>query len=529
MSSAFRPRGVSLPRSYARGGGQERRSYPLDRLAEVEGYNGNMMLARDLATDQKLQVTIQPRKTTASTAAAATRTGGASDKKWSGNRIDEHMAEEVPVGSWVMLESSLDTARSLRGKESIQEVQVRWVKNITEPREDKIMRGPITGKGYRGAMQSFQNWWDKANRTERNADTFDRAIAVTDQESINEFAAMLDETAVKFANKEYPLRRGFQFRVVKVVEEPTEGSGNRPGRPGRAIPLNFSVQIDYISEEGATNGEGHLPSGEEFKGFINDYIEYVWGDYGRQPGEEGYVDPASPEYRQPAIAVEDLESCQIEIVTYGFYKAGDTKYNDRLAYEEPEPGQIPSALYTLTHSECRWTEDEDPVMGKNLAILSYLQLVPDTVDKKTRAWVENRMVRQLYTNGPRMHVHSFVKTSTGATVTMKDSPLDIIRAPRTDAASEEGQAQNAGGASQVGGADLLQASHQDALSSTGAGNSPFGEDGSDGFLGEFEDSNAFVDAPAAAPAPAAAEAPAAAPAPAPAEAPAAKPAGRSRL
>ena len=526
MNSAFRPRGVSASRA-SRGGGQERRNYPLDRLAVVEGYNGNMMLARDLATDQKLQVTIQPRKITATSAAAATRSNTtASDKKWSGNKIDEHMAEEVPVDSWVMLEAAVDTGRTMRGKDSIQEVQVRWVKNITEPREDKIMRGPISGKGYRGAMQSFQNWWDKANRTERNAATFDRAISITDQESIDEFAAMLDDTATKFANKEYPLRRGFQFRVVKVVEEATEGTNGRPGRPGRAVPLNFSFPIDYIQEEGSQNGEGHVPTGEEFKGFINDYVDYIWGDYGRKPEEDGYVDPSSPDYRQPAIPVEDLEASQIEFATYGFYKAGDTRYNDRLAYDDPEPGQIPSALYTLTHSESRWTEDEEPVVGKNLAILSYLQLVPDTIDKKTRQFLENRMARQLYTNGPRMHVHSFIKTSGGATVTMKDSPLDIIRAPRVDAAGEEGQSQSAGGAAQVGGADLLQASHQDALS--GVGDSPFGDEGTGGFLGGFEDSNAFVDAApetAAAPAPAPAPAPAAAPAPAEV----AKPAGRSRI
>lgn len=516
MSNAFRPKGVSASRA-SRGGGQERRNYPLDRLAEVEGYSGNMMYARDLDTNQKLQVTIQQRTPTVRSASAASRNTTASDKKWSGNKIDEHMAEEVAIGSWVMLESALDTGRTMRGKESIQEVSVRWIKNITEPREDKIMRGPITGKGFRGAMQSFQNWWDKANRTERNAATFDRAISVNDQESIDEFAAMLDDVAAKFANKEYPLRRGFQFRVVKVVEQPTEGTNGRPGRPGRAIPLNFSFPIDYIQEEGSQNGEGHVPTGEEFKGFINDYVDYIWGDYGRKPDEEGYVDPASPDYRQPAISVEDLEQSEIEIATYAFYKAGDTRYNDRLAYEEPEPGAIPSALYTLTNSASRWTEDEEPVVGKNLAILSYLQLVPDGVDKKTRQFVENRMARQLYTNGPRMHVHSFIKTSTGASVSMKDSPLDIIRAPRADA---NGESQPAGeGASQVGGADLLQASQQDALS--GGGDSPFGEDGADSFLGEFNGDNAFASEPAAeAPAPAAAPAPATAPAAAPAAAPA---------
>ncbi len=507
MSNAFRPKGVSAGR--ASRGGTERRNYPQDRLAVVEGYNGNLMFARDLATGQKLEASIAPRKVTASSAAASTRGNSASDKKWSGNKIDEHMAEEVPVDSWVMLEAAVETGRTMRGKDSITQVQVRWVKNITEPREDKIMRGAITGKGYRGSMQSFQNWHDKANRTARNADTFDRAISVNDQESINEFAAMLDDSATKFAAREYPLRRGFQFRTIKMVEEPTEGTNGRPGRPGRAVPLNFSYPIDYLQDEGAQDGEGHLPTGDEFRGYINGYIDYIWGDYGRQPNEEGYVDPASPEYRQPAIPVEDLEKCEIEIATYGFYKAGDAKYNDRLTYDEPEPGQIPSALYILTNSESRWTEEEDPVVGKNMAILGYLQLVPDSVDKKTRQFVENRMARQLYTNGPRMHVHSFIRTSTGATLSMKDSPLDIIRAPREDATGGETPAQT--GAAGVGGADLLQAAGHDVLPT--GGESPFG-DGND-FLGGLEGGNAFLDeaqpsaAPAAAPAPAPAATPAA--------------------
>lgn len=479
MSSAFRPKGVNASRGV--GGRREVRDYPRDRLAIVNGYdlNRGVMLATEKDTNLKLEITIQQRQN--ANPAPATAARRTTEIKWSGNKIDALMAESLVEGTWVILESCRGSERISRGKESVLPVAARWVINVAEPNDDKCFTGVFTLKAYKDAIENVQRWDEKA-------------ISSEDTAALDAFAAELDDVNEKFQRRERPIRRGFQFRIVKLVEPATEGSGGRPGRPAVKQVVNLSYPIDWINSE-SDNPEdfGTPPTGAQFREYVNGYIDYIWGT------EEGAENP-----QVAAFPPEELATMSFEIATYRLYRGADPKINDRMNIAQPEPGQFASRLYEMGNTPMRYSFDDVPVVGKNLAVRGICQLINNSFDKKSNPpqIIFNHMVRQLFTNGPVGHVHTMIASPDGARITVHPD-LDRKR---------ENRAENAGanaGAGDAGGNELSQ-SPTDVLSGV---DTPFAEEADGGsFLGAGED--AFTAAAAATPAPA--EDAAATPAPAPA-------------
>lgn len=474
MSSAFRPKGVSASRPYQRG--NQQRDYPRDRLAVVNGFDlaRGVLLATEQGTNQKLEVTVAQRE---NQNAPAVPLRGATERKWSGNKIDALMAEALTEGSWVILEACRGSERITKGKESILPVAARWISNVSEPRPDKCFTGIFTLRNYKGVVDNVQAWDEKA-------------IDANDAQALKAFAAELDEVFTKFANRERPVRRGFQFRLIEELEPATEGVGGRPGRPPVLQTVNMSYPIDWLANESDDpDNLGAPPTGAQFSEYVNGYIDYVWGS------EDGSV--------QAAFPAERLEKMRFEITTYKFYKAGDSKYNERLIVPEPEPGRPTNRLYQLGNTPTIYSFDDDPVLGKNLAVRGILQLINDSFDKKANPpqIVANNMVRQLFTNGPVGHVQSMIQSADGYRVSVHPD-LDWKREQRADNTNSASAPANTAGSTE------LAPAAGDALVGV---EDPFaGSDDAGSFLAEP------VAAPAEAPAPAA-EAPAPAPAEAPAE------------
>lgn len=468
MSSAFRPKGVSASRARTT---REVRDYPRDRLAIVDGFDlaRGVMLATEQETNQKLEVTIIHRENTNSSASSAVRS--ATEKKWSGNKIDALMAESLTAGSWVILEGCKGSERITKGKESILPVAARWIINVTEPRADKCFTGVFTLRTYKGAVDNIQSWNQKA-------------IDANDSEALKAFSQELDEVHAKFKNRERPVRLGFQFRLIEEIEPATEGVNGRPGRPAVQQVVNMSYPIDWLAgDENDPEDVGSTPTGAQFSQYVNDYVDYIWG------AEDGST--------QPAFPAERLEKMRFEITTYKFYKAGDAKFNDRMLVPEPEPGSYVNRLYQLGNTPTRYSFEDDYVQGKNLAVRGILQLINDSFDKKSNPpqIIQNYLARQLFTNGPIGHVQSMIQTADGNRVTIHPD-LDWKREPRAD------RNNNAAPASTGGGSEL-NAGGGDALAGV-----------EDPFAGSDEAGSFLADVPAPAPAPAPAAEPAAAEAPA---------------
>ena len=217
MSNAFRPKGVS-----GRPGPRQARQssdYPRDRLAVVDSYDlsRGVMIAKEMDTDLKLEVSIQER-TPRPAASVAASTRNASERKWSGNKIDALMAEALVPGSWVILESTRGNESIMRGKERVLPVAARWITNVTEPRPDKCFTGIFTATAYHDEIKTIQAWDEKA-------------LDASDQQALEAFGAELDAVHSAWENRERPIRRGFQFRIVKLVEPPRARTASRAARP----------------------------------------------------------------------------------------------------------------------------------------------------------------------------------------------------------------------------------------------------------------------------------------------------------
>lgn len=466
MSSAFRPQGVSAGRGVRTN--QNRSDYPRDRLAIVDGYDlgRGVMLATEQDTERKLEVSIQQRNQKPGVTTTAPRNN--EERKWRGNKIDALMAESLIPGSWVILESTRGNETQMRGKESVLPVAARWIVNVSEPRPDKCFTGIFTLTAYRGNVENIQAWEEKA-------------IDAQDSDALTAFGEELDAINAAFKNRERPIRKGFQFRIVKQTSAATEGQNGRPGRPASYEVVDMSYPIDWINvESDDPDAIGEPPTNELFQSYVNGYIDHIWG------AEDGST-PAK-------FSEDELQNMRFEIATYRIFKAGDVQYNERMRIPEPTPGMFPSALHQLANTATRFSEGEDYVVGKNWAVRGILQLINDSFDKKSNPpqIVPNFMARQLFANGPRVNVHNMVATSDAGRAKVIES-LDRVL--------EKRDAPNAQAASGAGGSELSAPAGDQLVAPA---EDPFG--GAGDFLGEAADP--FLDAAAA---PAETSAPAAAP------------------
>ena len=447
--SSFRPRGVT-GRTFTPGN-RQRQDYPIDRIATVDGYdlNRGVLLATEQKTNKKLEVTIQHREAAAGVPAVASHARNNNERKWSGNKIDALMAEALTPGSWVILEKCRGNETVMKGNERTLIVSTGWISNVSEPRPDKCFQGVLTVSSYKDAVDSVQCWDEKA-------------MDANDADALKAFGEELDRIHTAFSNRERPVRRGFQFRIVKEVEPATEGRGGKPGKPAVYEAVDMSYPIDWIkSESEDPDNYGAPPTSADLFNFIDGYTNHVWGS---EPGAE--------EVTQAKFSPEELEKMRFEVVTYRHFKAGDVQYNDRLRIPQPEAGRVPSVLYTLANTPTRYSEDDDQVVGKNWAVRGILQLINDTFDKKSvpPQIIPNHMVRQVFYNGPRANVQAMIASSDGGRVKVAPSLDRVLDRTDRPAPGTDGPANSQGTLAPAGG-DALSGAEQ-----------PFGPDGGD-FLG----------------------------------------------
>lgn len=379
QKKTFRPNGIASGARAVRSG--QAKDYPVDRLVEITGYDlaSATMYARDVSNNVNLKVKITQRE-------VGNLAQAPSDRKWSGNRIDQKMQDSIPVGEWVVLERCQGNQKVMEGGKSVLPVTANWVVNVgrPDPTNPKVFNALMTAKAYRGVITSVQVWEDKA-------------IEINDRVSIEALGDKFDEVLTSFKNRESMVRHGIQFRLLKQTEE---ARGDRP--PSYQV-VNASNTLDWYREEDAPEDDiGHPLSKAQFVDFVNAYVDYVYG-----PEDES----------EPGLfPKEDFEKLRIEIMPYRVIKAGSVQFNPSLAISEPEAGRPPSILYQLANTPTRYSLD-DPTLyvGQNWGVRGIIQLVPDQIEKVNGQLKEVKvnLVKRLFVHGVRANILGMVQTADG--------------------------------------------------------------------------------------------------------------------
>lgn len=427
---SFRPKGVSAIRvGGSSGGAYQERDYPRDRLVKVERIDAvrGVLFGVEVGTNLKIEASIyvnpdsQPRSTLASN----------DDDNWRGDKIDERMVEKVEPGSLVVLGNCRGVTTQMIGRERVLPVTTRWVNNMPDLDDTKVFPGIFTIQSFRDEVRSVQHWAEKS-------------LSLQDADGITAFSNKLDTIVAESENGDRPVRAGFQFRAMELVEEAVPAAGGRPARPPVYNVLNMSYPIDWLTDEDKKAADpdyiGVPPSGADLEAMINGYLEHIWG-------VEGSEDPDE----QPMFDEETLPKIVVEIATYDFYKGGKLQFCPRLRIPAPNPESDDNRvlpLYSLASTPSRYSFDEEYVMGrKNWAVQGILRLTGDSYDKKEKKLIVLNLARELFCNGPRTNVQAMVRASDGGRVKV-DPRLDRPAEHRANSTSLEGAEKAEGGLSQ---------------------------------------------------------------------------------
>lgn len=402
---SFRPKGVTAIRATGGRGGYQERDYPKDRLVRVERIDPvrKILFGVDVKDNLKIEASIYVNPDYQPTSSQASTT----DENWQGNMIDERMAEAIEPGSLVVLGNCRGVTVQMIGRERVLPVTTRWVNHMTDLDDTKVFPGIFTIQSFRDEVRSVQHWNE-------------RSISLNDKEALTKFAEELDHLAEESENQNRPIRKGFQFRVMEMVEPAVPAGGGRPERPPVYNVINLSYPIDWLIDEDKKAADpdyiGLPPTGEDFENMINGFMSHVWG-------VEGSEDPDE----QPMFEPEVLEKLVIEIAVYDYYKGGKLQYCPRLRIPQPDPEAEDNRvlpLYSLANTPTRYSPDEEYVKGrKNWAVQGILRLTGDSFDKKAKEIVVLNLARELFCNGLRGNVHSMVRASDGGRVKV-DPSLD---------------------------------------------------------------------------------------------------------
>jgi hypothetical protein len=472
----FQKEGMSVSRAFQAGGNKSGFTpKPRDRLVEVVGYNvgQSTMQARDTGTGKLMDVIVNSSR--AAELSSKAQTKGVADKApaWVGYLIDQSMANELPVGTRVVLEGTVPRGRPIkRGGDEFMQIECRYVSSASEPTPEKLFRAILTADSYDGRISSVQAWDEKALDTQDNRD------------DIVTFFDKMDEVRASYARQENPVGLGMQMRAVVPTGAAEDGT------PTYEV-IDTTTAFHWVApvKDAAGNKveDGHPMGKEDAIGLIDGYIGYLNDKF-----PEGTFDT-------------DKDFC-VEVMTFRNFKG--SIQSKAMAVNE----RSPLGSLVTTPTKCA-QDDEEYITGRNWAVDGIVALTRDVAPKKPgEPWVARNMVDKLFANGYRAHVASLVKTSDGGRAHVHPA----LNSPRVDREATAGAPAANAGARQASPASATPAAGDGFASDGGFGAADFGS-GANAF--EAAMAAPAASAPAASAQAPAASTPAAAPAAAAAETP----------
>lgn len=288
--------------------------------------------------------------------------------KRAGNRIDEFMAKDFPVGHKVVVEKAVETQFKAAG--GLKVFEGNWIHNATQQDESKLFTGlfTVTRKKDVNRLASIQRWDEQAHR-------------VGDKEFIISFAEKLEIDYAEFlAGKKLP-RRGFQLRTMKK-------DGDQYVCIDSTEPFN---NIKIASEDGEAQ---YTPITRDFLvGICKQYKDYLVESY--------------PTLKE--------DGCVIEIMTFISYFA--SKESSEMTWEKDW-----MSIAKMTERVSKRSADDNGYNGRNTGVRGILELTADDdkIVNKQMILCPRDIAQRFYANNSLWDVRTMVDSFDGCKVRLAD-------------------------------------------------------------------------------------------------------------
>lgn len=418
---SFNPQGVSFPQMFKKqqSGNSNFRQTPTDKLVEVvsitggENGQGSMVV---LERNERFGVRRCHVKISHKTQERMKNSSGyknTSSRGWSGNVIDSHMEQEIPVGSVLVLEACLSTGpkKVVNGEETYF-FETNWVHKVSDPSPEKTFSGIFTISTYKENVVAVQHWREKALPIDLSGENADNS-------QLEALADDLDVIVKAKNDGDFLPNIGVQFYTAVPSKTGADG------KVEEYTTIDTSPPFDWVPGKTDENGvkiEGHPLTGDRFIELIGGYRNYIFGD-----AESGI---------KPKFSNEELKDAILEVQVYTNITA--SQKSQSMIVSEERKG---APLYRMSHTPTKYAQDDQGyVTTKNWAVFGILTISSDKaeVNMKTRQTVFTRrdLATRLFANGVMGNVLSFVRTSDG-TKKVPHENLKVILNPT--GAQEEGQ------------------------------------------------------------------------------------------
>ena len=292
--------------------------------------------------------------------------------KWVGHDIDARMQKAVKENSHIILEKVVLSRTITKDGKKIYLAEAQRVHNVTNPNPKKTFNGIFTISA---------NMDGNINRVTNVQSWDDTAIDIGDDEAIANLNNRLNKVTEIFESGSYCPTIGVQFRAYVPSTESDV----------RHTTIDRSPTYDYIpakkDEKGNIIEKGKPLTSEKFTSILAGYINYI---------------NSNEEYQKLGVVVE--------VTTYTSYRASTMSKSLVISSNQYDPLNILSN----TPTKCA-IGDEDYLQGKNWGVVGIVKITSDKVREENDQFVKEprHMVNQLFANGIKADVQSFIKTSKG--------------------------------------------------------------------------------------------------------------------
>lgn len=291
----------------------------------------------------------------------------ATPAKWQGHSIDQAMADHLKIGDKIVLESAVPMGTLSLNGSSVKKVQTDYIRNTRDPSPEKTFEGLFSISADKGRIFLVQRWEQKA-------------YLVSDAAKMQHVYDLFDEASEKYKNGEPVATYGFQARVVIPSENPKDP----------CIVYDLSPPIDWIQRQLDENKTEIAPGRPLDSQKLKEILF----------AEDGYIP-----YADNLFPLESYPTRFYEIAIFRNYRAGPMSRQMEIPDRQYDP------FYIMSRTPTRLALDDSSfVTEKNIAVLGVLQLSADKPDPANRTFITRNLAVQLHANGPKGHVHSWVRT-----------------------------------------------------------------------------------------------------------------------
>jgi hypothetical protein len=388
--------GIKRPQQSQASGSNQQNTY--DRLITVTGYDipKGYIYGKDEA-GKEYEVYVNQAEFQRSEQALTAKGQDRTKINWMGHAIDKGMEKNVPVGSKVVLiRSKVISTDKTRG---LAVTEVHRIGGVPNNEADKTFQG-ILSMTYRmdeGAerISRVQHWNPKG-------------IDVNDEEGVGALHEKIEIARKNYGVKigEHPVTEptiGIQFRALMKTDK--EYAFAKAGEPkGVYEVVDTSQPFDWMPGPVGDDGKeiktgAHPLTGDEMIAFAEQYLAYI---------------SEKPQFK------DNIDDMTVEICFYHAYPASKNDFlrlttGDKAKDKNADKNPLHQLSHRKSYGDLEHTDD-GLIIGRVAAVNGIIQISPNKLDKVNGKPVEipSYWVNKVHANNTRGHVHSFIRTASGA-------------------------------------------------------------------------------------------------------------------